>query len=290
MFRIGEFAALTRVSQRMLRHYDALGLLKPDTVDPRSGYRYYSAAQLPLLNQILTLREFGFSLEDIARLLLHDLQADELGALLRGHQDELRQRIRADQQRLVQLRAWISGLGHEARFGVSDVVIRSVAPTLVAACRATVPDFGKPVEHLFDRTEAHVAASRARADSSPMLVLHSGLAARPIDVEVAIPIRMAVPASEHVRVRELEGAEHMACLVYTGGYDQTDLALTMMTEWLNAMRYRIAGPAREVYLRFGADEPVSSVLPQRFLTQRAEEYVTEIQVPIGVVGHPARSG
>ena len=41
MFRIGEFSRLAMVSVRMLRHYDEIGLLTPNTVDTYTGYRYY---------------------------------------------------------------------------------------------------------------------------------------------------------------------------------------------------------------------------------------------------------
>lgn len=56
MFNIGEFARLGRVSVRMLRHYDALGLLRPARVDPVTGYRYYEARQLSRLNRLLAHR------------------------------------------------------------------------------------------------------------------------------------------------------------------------------------------------------------------------------------------
>ena len=69
MFRIGEFSRIARVTIDTLRHYDALGLLKPEKVDPFTGYRYYSAKQLQSLNRILALKEVGFSLEEIARIL-----------------------------------------------------------------------------------------------------------------------------------------------------------------------------------------------------------------------------
>lgn len=42
MLKIGEFSKLSRVSVRMLRHYDEVGLLAPSEVDPMTGYRYYS--------------------------------------------------------------------------------------------------------------------------------------------------------------------------------------------------------------------------------------------------------
>jgi hypothetical protein len=46
MFSIGEFARLGGVSVRTLRHYDEIGLLRPATVDPDTGYRGYAAGQL----------------------------------------------------------------------------------------------------------------------------------------------------------------------------------------------------------------------------------------------------
>src|SRR5581483_10239178 len=60
MFRIGEFSKIARVSGRLLRYYDEIGLLSPQSIDPETGYRYYSARQLPRLNRILVLKELGY--------------------------------------------------------------------------------------------------------------------------------------------------------------------------------------------------------------------------------------
>ena len=43
MFKIGEFSKLSRISIRMLRHYDEIGLLVPEETDPWTGYRRYPA-------------------------------------------------------------------------------------------------------------------------------------------------------------------------------------------------------------------------------------------------------
>jgi DNA-binding transcriptional MerR regulator len=51
MFKIGDFSRLSRVSVKALRYYDEIGLLKPVRVDQFTGYRYYSADQLPRLNR-----------------------------------------------------------------------------------------------------------------------------------------------------------------------------------------------------------------------------------------------
>ena len=47
MLKIGDFSKLARVSIRMLRHYDEIGLLRPAVTDPATGYRYYHESQLP---------------------------------------------------------------------------------------------------------------------------------------------------------------------------------------------------------------------------------------------------
>lgn len=43
MFKIGEFSKLSRISIRMLRHYDEIGLLVPEETDPWTGLPRYAA-------------------------------------------------------------------------------------------------------------------------------------------------------------------------------------------------------------------------------------------------------
>ena len=69
MFTIGEFSKLCHVSSRMLRHYDAIGLLRPAHTGTENSYRYYDEAQLPTLFQIETLKGYGFALAQIPELL-----------------------------------------------------------------------------------------------------------------------------------------------------------------------------------------------------------------------------
>lgn len=66
MFRIGEFSKLTHVSIRMLRYYDEVGLLKPAAIDSINNYRLYATEQIPMLNQIIFLRDLGFNVKEIS--------------------------------------------------------------------------------------------------------------------------------------------------------------------------------------------------------------------------------
>ena len=57
MLKIGDFSKLSRVSIRMLRHYDEIGLLTPGKVDAFTGYRYYGEEQLPTIYRINAMKE-----------------------------------------------------------------------------------------------------------------------------------------------------------------------------------------------------------------------------------------
>lgn len=63
-WRIKEISTLTKISIRMLRHYDKIGLLKP-SMRSANGYRWYAEEDLVKLQQIVALRFFGFELKQI---------------------------------------------------------------------------------------------------------------------------------------------------------------------------------------------------------------------------------
>ena len=63
------FAKISQVTIKTLRYYAELGLLPPIGVDPEIGYRFYSVEQLPRLNRILALKDLGFSLKQISKLV-----------------------------------------------------------------------------------------------------------------------------------------------------------------------------------------------------------------------------
>lgn len=96
MFTVKEVAELAAVSVRTLHHYDAIGLLQPARAD-HTGYRLYTEADLDQLQQVLFLRELGFSLQDI-KMMINRPDFDRKQALL-----EHKQVLHARYQRLVRL-------------------------------------------------------------------------------------------------------------------------------------------------------------------------------------------
>ena len=89
MLKIGEFSKLSRVSIRMLRHYDDIGLLKPAETDDFTGYRYYREDQLIVISRITALKDMGFALVDIVRILEVYDDKNKLDTFLTARQKEL---------------------------------------------------------------------------------------------------------------------------------------------------------------------------------------------------------
>lgn len=100
-WRIGELAGMAHVSVRTLRHYGAIGLLRP-AARTEAGYRLYTAADVTRTYRILALRSLGLPLDEIGRTLddevgLAEVLARQLEAVERrmAADGELHRRRRA---------------------------------------------------------------------------------------------------------------------------------------------------------------------------------------------------
>ena len=280
MFKIGEFSRLSRVSVRMLRHYDQLGLLTPSQTDPFTNYRYYSAEQLPRLNRILALRDLGFSLEQIAEILEDDLSADQLLGMLKLKRLEIEQQVQMENARLARLEARIRQMNESMKQSPYDVVLRDVGPELVATYREVASD-DERIQQIFDMVETYVARfDQARADRPPFTIYYDDeYREREIDAEVAVPLQHPIPEGESIRVRKTPSLTQMACVVHLGRYSTIYQAYNALLSWIETNNYQMVGPIREVYIRYGADG-LNIALPQTYLEKDSNQYVTELQLAV----------
>lgn len=109
-YSIGQAAAASGISHKMIRHYEQIGLL-PQVARTRAGYRRYNDNDIRQLQFIRRARDLGFSLQRIQRLL--NLWRDEnrhsadVKALTSEYIDELEQRIQQLQEFRSQLLDWV---------------------------------------------------------------------------------------------------------------------------------------------------------------------------------------
>lgn len=162
MFTIGDFARHGRVSVRMLRHYDATGLLRPAHVDPATGYRYYTAAQLARLNRVIALKDLGFTLQQVQEILDEKVTTEELRAMLRLRRAELEAAMTAAAARLVQVEARLRSIESEGQMPSNDVVLKSLPSVRVAELTGVAPDLdtiGPVIQPLYGELFRHLEAA-----------------------------------------------------------------------------------------------------------------------------------
>ncbi|MFQ5433287.1 MAG: helix-turn-helix domain-containing protein, partial [Anaerolineae bacterium] len=126
MFRIGEFSKIAQVSVSQLRYYDEIGLLKAAKIDEWTGYRYYSARQLPHLNRILALKELGLSLDQIRRMVSDEISTEEIRGMFALKKAQAEQAVRDELLRLQQIEVRLQQIEDGASFGNYDIVVKSL--------------------------------------------------------------------------------------------------------------------------------------------------------------------
>ncbi len=271
MLSIGEFAQLGQVSPRMLRHYDDLGLLRPERVDAGTGYRSYGTGQLSRLHKLLALRDLGFTLEQIGDLLRVEPPVEELRGMLTLRHAEIEQRLDDETARLGRVEAHLRALEEpEVQVG-QRVVVKTSEPLRVAEAVGTAADLGpsnvspvmlRLIPQVLDRLAAlHVQAG--------MLVVH--IPRRSVetdDVEVHGGFEIGTqPASDSdiVRIVDLPQVQ-VASLVHEGPIERVQPVYAAFLRWIEAAGYRLAGGSRELYHDYDPADPDAGI--------------TELQLPI----------
>lgn len=268
MYTIGEFAALGRVSVRMLRHYDAIGLLEPARVEPRTGYRFYAIDQLPLLLRIVELRQLGVGLERILALGRADDPDAELRAVLDERRRELEASVAGDRARIARIER---RLQQSEGTTMSDVSYKPVDSVTVYAAQGFAPGMGpenvSPVIGPLIGTLDEALAAAGRPVIEPGIFWYEATDDDRIAVHVSYVAEPTPVAGDGYDVVELPGIPTAATLQHHG--DMTGLGETWarLAESLVADGYRIVGPTREVYLNADGHEP-------------GPDWVTELQVPV----------
>ncbi|MFI2260264.1 MerR family transcriptional regulator [Streptomyces tubercidicus] len=302
MFTIGDFAQYGRVSARMLRHYDAIGLLRPARTDPVTGYRFYEAAQLARLNRIIALKDLGFSLQQVGAILAEEVSVPELRGMLRLRQAELSAALTAAGARLAQVEARLRTIESEGRMSADDVVVKPTGTVLLAELSGTAAgygpeDIGPVITPLYaelcrlletagvtpagpglayyeDAPEPGEGSGRPaeERDGRDAIVVHAGM----VITEEALAKAGATPAAAAgattggasglgFNVVTLPGLAAAATVVHHGPMSRILPTAQNLAHWIDDNGYRSAGYARELYLECPPDQ---------------EKWVTEIQEPV----------
>lgn len=241
MLTIGEFSKLGRVSARVVRNYDKLGLLKPAQIG-ENGYRYYERGQLVVLQKIERLKRYGFSLAQIKQLLavgdgelaqrIHEQRLERYAQL-----EKMRRELRRMEDDIIQMEGSVLALEKY------DVIVMPAAEQRVFGLRKTI-NVAETHELFAEMHEQMERLGLERTGLTQLMYMGSEFDYDAMDVEAQCEVRGDAPG-----VRTLPGGL-FATTVHIGPYESVHYAYEAVSAFLAAHpEYRVAGPGVERYLK-----------------------------------------
>ena len=272
MFSIGEFSRIARVTPRQLRHYEELDLFKPERIDPETGYRFYSALQLPRLNRILALKELGLSLTQILRLLDANISAEEIRGMLTMRKAQIEQTLRDELERVRSIEARLWQIEEQGEL-FDDVVLKAMPARTFLSIRQIVPSKEEGFALMAEVQRAlPPLIGRNVVGQFALLFPSESFEIENIDVEMGllpagdVPETVLLSDGKAMTARTLPAVETMATLVCVGIANH-ERCYGRLGTWMEHHHFQLAGPGWEVLI-----EP--------FHPTKADEAVIEIQLPV----------
>lgn len=269
MLKIGEFSRLSRVSIRSLRRYDEAGLLAPASIDPFTGYRYYSESQLPAANRIRALRDMGFPLAAVREVLECYDAPGALERCLLLRRAEAQEVMEEAQRRLRLLDTALDRLRKDKDKMKYDVTIKTLPERQVASVRQVISSYDREGDlwHIYCQETAKMNIQ----DGDPVLctaMYYDGeFKDQGVDIEIQKNVVGTYPDTEHVKFKTVPAVQ-VASATFRGSYDQISAVNEAVATWVEDNGWAFDGLFFNIY----------HVSPHE--TRNPEEFVTEVCYPV----------
>jgi len=275
MYKIGEFARIAYVSSHLLRHYDDIELFTPQEIDKQSGYRYYSVEQLPRLHRIIALRELGFSLEQIHKLLDDKIADCEIQGMLKLKRQQIEQHIEQEHARLRRIETRLQQIVTNDTPPQYDVVIKSV-PAMTFLSTGAQLLTSQASSDILDETRLWLRQCTNETVGFSLVLLHGestpeGL--HHIEPGFAVsgdyPDGVTLSTGRRLTTRTVDPIENVASVIHHGSRHNLCPVYTTLFRWMDSNGYRLREGhlASEIYMQANEDP-------------KHRGHIIEIQVPI----------
>ncbi len=270
MLKIGDFSKLSRISIRMLRHYDEIGLLHPECVDDFTGYRYYSESQLPLAARIQTLKSLGFGLAMIREIQQKYEDTAEIEQFFLVKKKELEEEVMEIGQKIRLLDSTLKWLRKDGNLMDYNVTLKTIPERYVASVRQIIPAYNQ--EGILWEILCRELAPQNVQQAEPgygMAVFHDeGHKEQDPDVEIQVSVLGNYQDTEHVKFKTVPPLL-IASATYKGSYEQISRVNAAVANWVKENgEYDFDGKSFCIY----------HVAPNQ--TSNPEELVTEVCFPV----------
>ena len=269
LFKIGDISRMFHLSVSSIRHYEELGLVRPEQIDPETGYRYYSTRQFEAFNTILYLRALGLPLNQIADFL-QNRDIDNIEEKLRqkkasvaARQSELARIERKIDNRLRQLK--------DARTSSLDHIHEIRMPP----CRIAWVDRELKIRSYHDMEEPTIRLAEEQSEAVIFLgKVGVGISAEHLcqgrfDQYDGVFLLLDPEDRYEGETRLLPGCPCVS-LRFRGNHTEAPIHYEMLMKYIRMHGMEVAGFSREVtMIDYG-------------ITNDIEKFVTEITIPVTI--------
>ena len=263
LYKIGMFANMNRVTIKTLRYYDEQKLLVPVYVDDDSGYRYYEAGQMEQLHSIIALKNMGFSIDDIRKIMDG---AEEKMFLLEKKQEILKE-ISVLTARLAQVESY---LAMDSVNLSAPVIIKEIPEVIVCTMEQRIKSYDELFE-LMPQMGAQMELSDCQCVQPEYCFTHylePGYKDEDILVEICEAVTEKKPDYENLKFKVFPRIPKAACIFHKGSYNELHKSYAMLLRYIEENGYEICGNIREVY--------IDGVWNK----ETEQEWLTQIQIPV----------
>lgn len=267
LFQIGEVAKLFHISISTLRHYDKIGLVHPEYVDPDSGYRYYSTRQFECLNTIRYLRELDIPLEQISTFV-QNRQIDGICDILTQQKEAVarRQKELTNIQKKIEKR--LAQIADAASSELETITIEKKAARRMAFLRKNFT-LHQPLD-----LEIYIRELEQDEENEAIFLgkVGIGLSKEAMDRQeyrsYEIVFIILDEEDHHTGNTLLLPEETCAIIRFQGSHERAPIYYEKLISYIRENGYTISGFSKEItMIDYG-------------LTSDISEFVTEIQIPI----------
>ncbi|MGB7235114.1 MAG: MerR family transcriptional regulator [Rhodococcus sp. (in: high G+C Gram-positive bacteria)] len=251
---IGDFAVMTSLSRKALRHYHEIGILEPTLVDAHTGYRFYDTSQVDHAHIIRRFRSLGMSIPDIKALLSAE-DAAARAEILSSHLEQMEVQLQHTRDTVGALRELLAPVRAPA-----EIELR-LEPALAVWSIGTTLEVAE-IDSWFTLTVRKLRDAVAAATSVDSEVVPGGLYDRALFLEShgEATLFVAAPQSadppDGVRAQLLPQAQ-FAVLTHSGGHEGIDRSYAALGTYTNEKLVSGQGPIREHYLGGTPSEPTA---------------------------------
>lgn len=269
MLKIGEFSKFTCISVRMLRHYDEVGLLVPEKIDIKNGYRYYTFNQLTLANDIQSLKQMGFGISYIKKMLISDSNLETVKKYMNIKYLELKDKKENIENKLKMLENSLLILNTGKMQREYNVVIKEFKEMNLVYYRDIVPTYDE-MGSMWDNLERAVINMNIKPTNPCYpLAIFNDRGYKESDVDISVCLSVAEKCIDKCEVKfKTFPSTTAATVTFKGNYYQINDVSKSIGMWISKNSYELVAPNFIIYHVSSHD------------TNNPDEYVTEVCFPI----------